>query len=676
MPANAPPRVGTAPAVARAPDHQEHADHHDERHAVDRERRGRAPRGDHDAGQERAERTSCVELRAVERHRVQQHLAGHQFGDERLPDRRVDPAGESRQERQGRQRRDGGRPGRDQAPQGERAQCLAGLRGDQQPPTGVAVGERATDEAHHHERHVLEEARDADVAGAAGQREGHIGHRGVLHPPAGVRHQRRQPEPPEVAVGQRQQRRSRRSTVDRVGHLGGFSMCPCRRRPRARTEAPVPRSPTGRARRPAPRSPSPRTRWRCWRRARPPTSSTCRSAWSTTTPTTSSTTASPTSTSGAAPSTCASSPAGSTTRSTATGSASSGRASRRSRPTAARCSWPTTPAAIPSRRAGHHARHRDRARSARATGSPTTSSARCPVIGTLWSRLGGLPAHPDNAYRLLREQGQLVLVFPEGAKGPAKTYDERYQLRRFGRGGFVEIAMRAGVPGRARSPWSAPRSRCRSLLRIPSLARALGLPYVPAHRQHAGRRPARRRRLLPGQVQAEGARPGLLRRAAGPGALLARAASWTSPRRSATGSRPRSTRCCASADRSGSGERHDAGPAAPGATRARHRARHLLGWPGRPGARAGPQRRRDRRARHHRADRRARAHRVRPGRRELLDPVAHRAGHPGRHDHPHVPRGRPHPDVAPGDARDQRHRHHEPVRRGVGDRRPRCATSS
>ena len=69
-----------------------------------------------------------------------------------------------------------------------------------------------------------------------------------------------------------------------------------------------------------------------------------------------------------------------------------------------------------------------------------------PLVGTLWSRTGGVAAHPENAYRLLREQQQLVLVFPEGSKGPGKTYNERYRLRRFGRGGFVEIAMRAGVP--------------------------------------------------------------------------------------------------------------------------------------------------------------------------------------------------------------------------------------
>jgi 1-acyl-sn-glycerol-3-phosphate acyltransferase len=101
-----------------------------------------------------------------------------------------------------------------------------------------------------------------------------------------------------------------------------------------------------------------------------------------------------------------------------------------------------------------------------------------PVVGTLWSRLGGLPAHPDNAYRLLREQSQLVLVFPEGSKGPAKLYSERYQLRRFGRGGFVEIAMRAGVPV---IPIAAigPEESMPTVARIPSLAKAMGIPYLP-----------------------------------------------------------------------------------------------------------------------------------------------------------------------------------------------------
>jgi 1-acyl-sn-glycerol-3-phosphate acyltransferase len=101
-----------------------------------------------------------------------------------------------------------------------------------------------------------------------------------------------------------------------------------------------------------------------------------------------------------------------------------------------------------------------------------------PVVGTLWSRSGGVPAHPDNAYRLLREQRQLVLVFPEGAKGPAKRYGERYRLRRFGRGGFVEIAMRAGVPVVPVAVVGAEESMP-ILAKSPTLAKALGLPYVP-----------------------------------------------------------------------------------------------------------------------------------------------------------------------------------------------------
>jgi 1-acyl-sn-glycerol-3-phosphate acyltransferase len=101
-----------------------------------------------------------------------------------------------------------------------------------------------------------------------------------------------------------------------------------------------------------------------------------------------------------------------------------------------------------------------------------------PVVGTLWSRSGGVVANPPNAYRLLREQGQLALVFPEGSKGPAKRYSERYQLRRFGRGGFVEIAMRAGVPI---IPIAVIGSEevMPTLFRIPSLGRLLRLPYFP-----------------------------------------------------------------------------------------------------------------------------------------------------------------------------------------------------
>jgi len=66
-----------------------------------------------------------------------------------------------------------------------------------------------------------------------------------------------------------------------------------------------------------------------------------------------------------------------------------------------------------------------------------------PGFSMLLPKLGGVPAHPANVHRLLFDERQLVLVFPEGRKGTEKLYKDRYRLRRFGRGGFVDAAMRA-----------------------------------------------------------------------------------------------------------------------------------------------------------------------------------------------------------------------------------------
>ena len=101
-----------------------------------------------------------------------------------------------------------------------------------------------------------------------------------------------------------------------------------------------------------------------------------------------------------------------------------------------------------------------------------------PVVGTLWARAGGVSARPANAYRLLREQGQLVLDFPEGTKGPSKSFTDRYQLRRFGRGGFVEIAMRAGVPIIPIAVTGSEEAMP-VLFRLPAVAKVLGIPYFP-----------------------------------------------------------------------------------------------------------------------------------------------------------------------------------------------------
>lgn len=64
-----------------------------------------------------------------------------------------------------------------------------------------------------------------------------------------------------------------------------------------------------------------------------------------------------------------------------------------------------------------------------------------PFLGTLMSRLGCVRASQENATRLL-EEGERVLVFPEGMQGLGKTIGRRHRLQRFGRGGFVRLAVR------------------------------------------------------------------------------------------------------------------------------------------------------------------------------------------------------------------------------------------
>ncbi|MGI8727770.1 MAG: lysophospholipid acyltransferase family protein [Solirubrobacterales bacterium] len=68
-----------------------------------------------------------------------------------------------------------------------------------------------------------------------------------------------------------------------------------------------------------------------------------------------------------------------------------------------------------------------------------------PFASAFVRRVGGVPASPYNATRILGAD-ELLMVFPEGTKGTGKPYGERYQLRRFGRGGFIEVALRTRSP--------------------------------------------------------------------------------------------------------------------------------------------------------------------------------------------------------------------------------------
>ena len=101
-----------------------------------------------------------------------------------------------------------------------------------------------------------------------------------------------------------------------------------------------------------------------------------------------------------------------------------------------------------------------------------------PGVGMLSNKLGLVAAHPANAQRLLRDEGRLALVFPEGQKGSRKLYWQRYRLRRFGRGGFVRTAMRAGVPIVPIAVMGAEEAMP-IFAHVPLLQRLTGLIYFP-----------------------------------------------------------------------------------------------------------------------------------------------------------------------------------------------------
>ncbi len=102
---------------------------------------------------------------------------------------------------------------------------------------------------------------------------------------------------------------------------------------------------------------------------------------------------------------------------------------------------------------------------------------RLPVVSSLARKSGATLACVEDAERML-SGGDLVGVWPEGFKGIGKPFSERYKLQRFGRGGFVSAALRTGVPIIPLSVVGA--EEIYPLVgNVPSLARLLGVPYIP-----------------------------------------------------------------------------------------------------------------------------------------------------------------------------------------------------
>ena len=100
-----------------------------------------------------------------------------------------------------------------------------------------------------------------------------------------------------------------------------------------------------------------------------------------------------------------------------------------------------------------------------------------PFIGALARKSGQTLACNPDVERLLHA-GELVGVWPEGFKGVGKPFKDRYKLQRFGRGGFVSAALRAGVPIIPCAIVGAEEIYPK-IGDIRPLARLIGAPYFP-----------------------------------------------------------------------------------------------------------------------------------------------------------------------------------------------------
>ena len=148
----------------------------------------------------------------------------------------------------------------------------------------------------------------------------------------------------------------------------------------------------------------------------------------------------------------------------------------------------------PARRAVDHARHREglAASGLRARREPVPrrcrSSARCGRAAA------ASPRTPTTRTGCCTTNNSSCWCSPRERRAPASTTATATGLRRFGRGGFVEIAMRAGVPVIPIAVMGAEEAMP-ILFKSNRLAKALEHPLLPDHREHADVRAGRSRRV-------------------------------------------------------------------------------------------------------------------------------------------------------------------------------------
>ncbi len=101
---------------------------------------------------------------------------------------------------------------------------------------------------------------------------------------------------------------------------------------------------------------------------------------------------------------------------------------------------------------------------------------RLPIASVWASRCGQFTGLPEHAQQLL-EHDRLLLVFPEGARGTAKLWKERWSLVEFG-SGFMRLALRT------RSPivpfaFIGGGDAIPTVSNLYKVGKLLGVPYLP-----------------------------------------------------------------------------------------------------------------------------------------------------------------------------------------------------
>ena len=100
-----------------------------------------------------------------------------------------------------------------------------------------------------------------------------------------------------------------------------------------------------------------------------------------------------------------------------------------------------------------------------------------PIVSDLMVKCGQVLATEDNGQRLLARD-ELVAVFPEGIKGVGKLYKDRYKLARFGRGGFIRMALKSQAPILPVSVVGAEETYI-SLHKSELMAKLIDFPFFP-----------------------------------------------------------------------------------------------------------------------------------------------------------------------------------------------------